>query len=144
TISDLTLSGSTACITASEGARVRTGANVIFAGSSSTAHVWANGSGSVIKLGSAYSITSGGARHFYTTGGYIEAFSLAVTLSGTLNFSSSFAQAIRLGNIAANSTTFTGGTITGKRYDVSVNAIIFTSGGGASHFPGDSAGSTAT
>jgi hypothetical protein len=65
-------------------------------------------------------------------------------MSGTLNFSSAFAFADRQAFINAGSASFTGGTITGKRYSASLLALIYVAGGGASFFPGDSAGTTAT
>jgi hypothetical protein len=44
-----------------------------------------------------------------------------------------------------DSQTFTGGgVITGSRYNVTLNAVIDTRGGGANYFPGSTAGSTAT
>ena len=104
-----------------------------------------NGQGSFINISAAYTITAGSARHYYASpNGYINMFAQTVTLSGTLNFSTAFAVADRGALLSTNGSTFTGGTITGKRYDVQTNAVIYTGGAGASHYPGDSAGSTAT
>lgn len=46
-------------------------------------------------------------------------------------------------NINIQGVTFSG-SATGKRYTADTNSVLFTSGGGASFIPGDSAGSTAT
>lgn len=75
--------------------------------------------------------------------GQIRVQSVTVTLTGTPAFSGQFAAAGRCGTMLANSVTFSG-SATGKRYDVSLNAVMFTSGGGANYFPGNSAGTTAT
>lgn len=117
----------------------------MFAGDSSASHIRTNGPGSSIEISAPYTITSGAARYYQASpGGYINSFNKVITLSGTLNFSTAFAQADRTALISTNASTFTGGTITGKRYDVAPNAVIFTGGAGASHFPGSVAGTTAT
>ena len=64
-------------------------------------------------------------------------------VSGTPAFSTAFATATRLGVINVGNITFTG-SATGTRYDVVLNSVIDTSGGGANFFPGDVAGTTAT
>lgn len=52
---------------------------------------------------------------------------------------------VRSGSIVdATAFTIAAGTATGKRYDAQSNAIIDTAGGGATFFPGDVAGTTAT
>lgn len=66
-----------------------------------------------------------------------------VTLTGTPAFSLAFCNATRLSVINANGMTFTG-SATGKRYDASGNAVIFTGGGSASYLPGNVSGTTAT
>lgn len=78
--------------------------------------------------------------------GYLNAFGSAITiLTGTWNFSTAFALADRGSVLSCSGTTFTlTGTATGARYDVSTNAVIYTAGGGASFFPGNSAGVSAT
>lgn len=65
-----------------------------------------------------------------------------VTVTGTPAFSTGFAQAAYTGQIM--STTTFSGSATGPRYSVTMNGVIDTFGGGASYFPGNSAGSTAT
>jgi len=145
TLSNLTIAGSNIGIVAQNGGAVSVGGNVIFSGSPTGAHVRTNGPGSTVVFSAAYSILSGGARHYWASpGGYINAFGLAVTLTGTLAFSITFAQADRGALISTSASTFSGGTVTGKRYDVATNAVLFTGGGGASHYPGDVAGTAAT
>lgn len=63
--------------------------------------------------------------------------------SGTPAFSAATVQAQTGASIAIVNGT-PSGAATGKRYDVSLNAVLFTNGGGASFIPGNSAGSTAT
>jgi hypothetical protein len=78
--------------------------------------------------------------------GYLNAFNSVITiLTGTWNFSMAFALADRGSVLSCSGTTFTlTGTVTGIRYDVSTNAVIFTGGGGPNFFPGNSAGVSAT
>jgi hypothetical protein len=68
---------------------------------------------------------------------------LTVTITGTPAFSTAFAYASDLGFIRAAGMTFSG-SATGARYSAGLNSVIDTSGGGASYFPGNAAGSTAT
>ena len=143
TIRDITIGGSATGLVAQDGGAINVGANVIFAGTGF--HVRTNSQGSVVTFTAPYSITSGGACHFFASpSGFINCYNLTVTLSGTLNFSSAFAVCERGGLVSANSSTFSGGTITGTRYSVSTNGVIYTAGAGASHFPGNVSGTTAT
>jgi len=83
--------------------------------------------------------------HIYaTTDGIITNRNRTVTITGTVAFGTTFAYCDRLGLIRSDGTTHSGGTVTGKRYDVRTNGVIDTNGGGASHFPGNSAGTVAT
>lgn len=66
----------------------------------------------------------------------------ALALTGTPAYSSAFALATELGMIFFFDQP--AGAATGKRYDVTLNGVINTYGGGASYLPGDSAGVTAT
>lgn len=106
-------------------------------------HVVAEGTTSKIAFFNPYSISGAAASHLDSaTGGYISA-SAAVTVSGTLNFTSAFAFASIAGIIFASGATYTGGTVTGKRYEADSNSVISV-GGGATFFPGNVAGTTAT
>ena len=117
------------------------GAGMIF-GACATAHMVAQNYG-LIVISNAYSITGVAAYHFYATGGTISFSGLSNTASGTLAFTV-FAVATTIGSILGPSSTWTGGTLTGARYACQLNGVINTQGGGASYFPGDSSGSTAT
>lgn len=72
--------------------------------------------------------------------------STTLNIPGTLNFPVAIVQAQGLGYVAVQSsyTTVTAATVTGKRYDVTLNAIINTSGSGSTYLPGNAAGTTAT
>jgi hypothetical protein len=64
-----------------------------------------------------------------------------ITLSGTRAFTT-FAVAGARSYISSTG-SYTG-SATGKRYDVTANSVINTEGAGATYFPGDAAGTTAT
>jgi hypothetical protein len=113
-------------------------------GSAVNSHVVAD-SGSVIQASGNYTITGGAANHMLATwDGHPIVVGKTVTLTGTFSFGTAFANASRGGLIEANGNSYTGGTVTGTRYNVDLNSVIFTNGGGASYFPGNSAGSSAT
>lgn len=95
-------------------------------------------------VASAAEVVSGTAAgaHYYATGGSINCQSATWTASGTAT-QTAFANANATGLIYAFSNS-SSGTFVGSRYDAGYNGVIRTNGGGASYFPGDSAGSTAT
>jgi hypothetical protein len=97
-----------------------------------------------ILLGSSWSI-SGNATHHLSAlqGGMIRCSGAAVTLSGTPAFATAFAYASSTSAIRCQSMSFTG-SATGARYLADANGVIYTNGGGASYFPGNSVGSVAT
>jgi hypothetical protein len=71
-----------------------------------------------------------------------------ITLTGTPGYSTSgggfvYCDRTSLVSIVTGNTTFSG-SATGKRYNVQSNGVIFTGGGGATYFPGNVAGTTAT
>jgi hypothetical protein len=91
-----------------------------------------------------YTISGAAGRHLSVeAGGTYMGSGRTVTLSGTPAFSSAFAFTYSTGYISAQSMTWSG-SATGPRYSAAANSLIYTSSGGASFFPGDSAGSTAT
>lgn len=103
--------------------------------------------GSVAFAGSSNLISGGGSGFFGALAfGYIEAFSVGFTLTANVTYSSAFAVATQLGIISAFGGSYTLGAfgVAGARYSVSLNSLILSGGGGASYFPGSSAGSTAT
>ncbi len=105
-------------------------------------HVVSSTGGQAEATGS-YTISGGAQIHIgsFGPGANIVISNRAVTLSGTPAFSSAFAQAGQGAGIYASSATFSGAA-TGKRYDLSMNAIMYTGSGGANFFPGNSAGTT--
>lgn len=136
-----TTSGS--CLTAANGGRIKATGAMVF-GACATYHMRTLVYGVIDFEGRTYSIVGAAARHYSSEeGGTIKAYAATVTLTGTLAFST-FANAESLAIIQAGVSSYTGGTITGTRYAVSLNAVINTIGGGASRFPGNSAGTTAT
>ncbi len=100
----------------------------------------------VIAVLNNYSVTgapAGGVHAEAAVKGQISMQSIALTITGSINFGI-FAFATTLGAIYSALFTFSGGTPTGTRYTANGNAVINTNGGGASYFPGNAAGSTAT
>lgn len=68
----------------------------------------------------------------------------AFTLTSTPAFSTAFVSATVMCSVHAVDFSVAAGTATGKRYIAESNSIIDTGGGGATFFPGDVAGTTAT
>jgi hypothetical protein len=97
-----------------------------------------------ITIDGNYTISGSQQGHYVcTNGGYLLFSGDTVTLTGTPAFSLAFAYAAELGIISTATMTYSGSG-TGKRYSASLNAVIQTFGGGASYFPGNVAGTTAT
>jgi hypothetical protein len=100
---------------------------------------------STIFISTAYKLTGGGTYHMATNGGNITQTSgVTNTASGTFAFSSAFAYVSRMGRIYNAANTWSGGTITGKRYIGSALSLIQTDSGSATYFPGDVAGTVST
>jgi hypothetical protein len=105
-------------------------------------HVTAAYAGCVLATGN-YAIAGGSFTHMSVAlCATIQIYGRTITLTGTPNISF-FAQALLLGNLHVGTNTYTG-SATGTRYQVSINSVINTAGGGGSYFPGNSAGSAAT
>lgn len=68
---------------------------------------------------------------------------VTVTITGTPAAAHAFCFAQNVGMIYAAGVTYSG-SATGTRYSLLGNAVAFTNGAGASYFPGNSAGSTAS
>lgn len=97
-----------------------------------------------LDINADYTINGAAQQHLRVlAAGYARSVGRTVTLSGTLAFTT-FASAARGGVLEASTSTYSGGTITGKRYDVTLNGLIDTGGGGANYFPGNAAGTAAT
>jgi len=129
------------CLYAQSGSSLRFG-NLVF-GSCAGSHMRSE-SGAYIGSISSYAITGGAVNHMFATfGSGMVVNSITITSTGTFAFTQ-FANAAFAGWMQCNANTYTGGTITGKRYDATLNGVVNTSGGGANYFPGDAAGTTAT
>ena len=114
-------------------------------GGSNNSHIITNSFGTVNLLAN-YSITAIGTtgRHIASFGGYVFTNGVTCTGSASLAFGT-FVVAVRLGNVQLSGMTYSGfGSVTGTRYSVSINSILYTNGGGANYFPGNAAGSAAT
>lgn len=112
-------------------------------GATSGHRILADGGGIVVSTApEVISGTASGSHYAALVNGYIYCTGATWTASGTAA-QASFAQASTNGNISAYSNT-SSGTFTGARYSATLNGVVQTYGGGASYFPGNSAGSTAT
>jgi len=121
---------------------VAVGSDIVF-GACPTAHMEANTDSTISSINS-YSITGASAYHWRgDNGGRILAAGITITTTGTMAYTY-FCLVQNMSFARVNANTFTGGTITGTRYHASGNSEIYTNGGGASYFPGDVAGSTAS
>jgi len=100
--------------------------------------------GGTLSIKAAYAISGSAYSHiFVQAGGTLFYTPGAVTLTGSPAWSNVFLNVTSGGIVSAGGITFTGAA-TGKRYDVSLNGVINTFGGGANFFPGNSAGSASS
>lgn len=108
-------------------------------------HIEISNGASLTVLGD-YAINGSASVHIYIgSNGVVDGPNRTMTLNGTLSFGSRFVGAATGGVYSMfNATWNVAGTVTGKRYEASLNGVINTSGKGANHFPGDVAGTTAT
>ena len=105
-------------------------------------HMQARNGGLCEAVGN-YTISAGANRHMSgNTFGTMRVQGRTVTLTGTPAFAQYFAEAVS-GLVVANGNTYSG-SATGPRYSVTLNGVINTASGGASYFPGNSAGAAAT
>lgn len=137
TLKDMELRGGHYCIEAGGGGQVSF-RNLRF-GAASVMHMYASRGGKIATSGN-YSIVGSAPYHIYIEmQGSISAGGMAVTLTGTPNFSY-FAYCSSNSIFDAWGMSFIGGA-TGGRYAVSLGGGIYVGGGGANYFPGDVAGS---
>jgi len=126
------------CVNASAGAAFF--ANGIRFGACANAHLHAIGAS--IEMDANYTVAGNAVYHFLPeTFGITYCWASTVTISGTPAFSTAFAYAET--GVVQTDSTFSG-SATGKRYDANMNGVIQTYGGGATFFPGDASGTTAT
>lgn len=112
-------------------------------GAAATAHISVSNGASCMASGN-YSITGASPWHYGAfANGIITVSSRTVTITGTPAFATAFCLAQTTGIVVANGNTYSG-SATGVRYNISLNAVANTAGGGATYFPGGTAGSTAT
>jgi hypothetical protein len=142
TVQNGTLAGVTSATTIYCGsplAQINTGASLTFgAAPGGGAHFYIVAGTCNVNV--AYSVTGAATYHYFAqTGGKIINGAANCTLSGTLAFTTfAFCSAGSL--ISSFAATYSGGTITGKRFDATNNGVINTFGGGANVFPGNAAG----
>jgi hypothetical protein len=130
-------------VTAAVGSTVTLNGNMVFGACPS--HIGAISG--YVAISTNYTITGGGQTHYNANGpgSFINGVTgtYTVTLTGTPNFSNAFCAVALLGGVQAYSPNLTfSGSATGVRYTVSLVSIIQTNGGGATYFPGNSAGTT--
>lgn len=131
------------CLAAYSDGQIQIGSGMVF-GTAGGCHMQVSGGGTINNIGNSYSVTGGAQIHMNATGtGSIIMSNLTCTVSGSPAFSQAFAVINALGLASFSAVTF-GGTATGVRYLVTTNGVIAGSGGGATYFPGNSNGSTAT
>lgn len=112
-------------------------------GSVNYEHIYLS-NGAALSIGEAWAISGSAIAHILvSSGGQFNAGGITCTITNTPAFSNGFATASNLGVIVVVSLTFSG-SATGKRYDATTNGVIQTYGGGASYFPGNASGTTAT
>lgn len=124
------------------------GASCVFGSVDTTsAHLYAGVAGAAIIFTASWTVSGSAVAHiqiFYPSALISQnVSSLVCTVSGTPAFGTAFALAAHPGVIRFYSLTFSGAA-TGKRYDASLNAVIDSGGGGATFFPGNVTGTTAT
>lgn len=133
------------CIYVSSGGVVNiTGKCEFGAASGGSNHMVTDTQGVINCISVNYEITGAAGCHMAASqGGQIVVFGNTVTVTGTPAFSVQFARCTSTAFLLALSVTYSGAA-TGTRYFAGTNAVIDTNGGGASYFPGNAAGSTAT
>lgn len=135
-------------VLASNGSSITLGAGLEFGTApSGGSHINAT-SGGFMQITANYAISGGAGAHFSVDGASNISIvgGITATLTGTPAFTAAFALAQRGGvitDVSPGSITFVGGA-TGPRYSIVTNGVIDTAGGGASHYPGNAAGATAT
>lgn len=105
------------------------------------------GGGQVSLIGNHVISGGAGSCFFGSNGGQVQlASGININVSTPVSIGT-FAAAASLGVVFLNTppnATFTGSTVTGTRYQASLNGVISVNGGGANVFPGTVAGSTSS
>lgn len=135
------LGGTLGCISALYSSVITVGSNVHF-GAAAFAHIYIHDRQAIgLMLGSSYKIDGGAGYHIFINGGMIFHESCVLTLTGTPNWTGSFANVIN-GGVLQCISLFTGGAATGQRFFATGNGVINTFGQGVNIFPGSVAGGT--
>lgn len=117
-------------------------------GQTATYHMDAINGGSITASGN-YTITNGAIIHMISdSSGTIRLSGKTVTLTkaGTIAFTI-YAYAQIAGSVIADSMTFTivgGTTVTGQRYNITTNGVVFVNGAASTYLPGSTAGAVAS
>ena len=129
-----------------QGAIIKLGDNNFNFGACASGHILAQpGVVTYVNANTPYIISGSAARHYHAAqGGVISFNNPQWTLTGTPAFSSAFAVGDGGGILSIFSADVVSGSATGVRYSATLNGVINTFGGGASYFPGNAAGTTAT
>jgi hypothetical protein len=137
--------GGGSCLAALYGGIINQQAN-IFAPCFTTANHMSIATGGIISINSNYNVTGGAGAHIANTGGsVILPAAMTIFASGSIGWAQAFIVASGSGsNSNMAGMNFSGGTYSGPRYAVTLNAVVNTNGGGANFFPGNSAGSSST
>lgn len=148
TVRNVTLSTVTSgrAVISSAGCNIIVGSGVTFAASAEE-QMYSSAAGGRVTCSANYTISGGGSVHMRANAqGSIVCGGWTVTVSANITYTTAFAKADSLGYLQANANTYSLGafTVTGTRYDCTLNAVVFTNGGGATYFPGTVAGSAAT
>jgi hypothetical protein len=115
--------------------------SVVTLGTCGSQQVRASDGGRVSATGN-YTIDGGAGYHWSAVGnGIIRVQGKTITLTGTPAFLNVFANADLSSTVLVNGNTFSGAA-TGVRYAATNNAVISSSGAGATYLPGNAAGST--
>ena len=92
-----------------------------------------------------YAVSGGSICHVNNESGNVRLLARTITFTNAPAFSGQFAYSGYTGKLFMNGMTFTNGaTVTGQRYNVEQNAVLFVGGGGASYLPGSVSGASST
>ena len=92
-----------------------------------------------------YAVSGGSTCHVNNESGNVRLLARTITFTNAPAFSGQFAYSGYTGKLFMNGMTFTNGaTVTGQRYNVEQNAVLFVGGGGASYLPGSVSGASST
>lgn len=130
------------CILVQNSGVVRIGNGVNFH-SATGGHIGAQDPGAIAQIWGNYTISGGAPTHYNAAvgGAVVQGNGATVTLTGTPNFTQGFVLSYGHGTVyvSRNFVSFSGGA-TGLRYNDQLSSVIFTNGGGASYFPGNTNG----